>query len=93
MINQVFAKKNLPVILGSKSFVEMVKENFFNSNNFEDVPETKRLAPDIEKIKTAVFRDYDIKEDELYSTKRGFFNEPRNVAVNDKGSNLCLTLN
>ena len=81
MINQVFARKNLPAILGSKSFVDRVKEKFFNSNNFEDVPETKRLAPDIEKIEIAVCRDYDIKEDELYSTRRGLFNEPRNVAV------------
>ncbi len=80
-INQIFGRRNLPAILGSKSFVDRIKDKFFNLNNFEEIPETKRLAPDIDKIKYAVCKAYDIKEKELYVTRRGYFNEPRNVAV------------
>jgi len=50
-------------------------------NNFEDVPETKRLAPDSEKIKKAVCKESNIEDKKLYVTRRGYFNEPRNVAI------------
>ncbi len=80
-INQIFGRRNLPAILGSKSFVDRIKDKFFNRTNFEEIPETKRLAPDIDKIKSAVCKAYNIKEKELYVTRRGYFNEPRNVAV------------
>jgi REP element-mobilizing transposase RayT len=80
-INQLFGRGNLPSILGSKSFVDRIKNNFFSLDDFEEHPETKRLAPDIDRIKYAVCNAYDIKETELYVTRRGYFNEPRNVTV------------
>jgi len=80
-INRIFERRKLPTVLGSKSFVDRIKEKYFTLKNFEEIPETKRLAPDVNKIKSAVCRAYKIKEDELYVTRRGFFNEPRNVAV------------
>ena len=61
--------------------VDRIKDNFFNLNNFEEIPETKRLAPGIDKIKYAVCMAYNIEETALYVTRRGYFNEPRNVAV------------
>ena len=68
---------NLAVISGK----DRIKDKFFNLKNFEEIPETKSLAPGIDKIKHAVCMAYDIKEAELYVTRRGYFNEPRNVAV------------
>jgi chromosomal replication initiation ATPase DnaA len=59
----------------------MIKDKFFNLKNFEEIPETNKLAPDIDKIKYTVCKAYNIKETELYVTMRGYFNEPRNVAV------------
>ena len=80
-INQIFGRRNLPAVLGSKSFVDRIKDTFFNLKNVEEIPETKRLAPGIDKIKHAVCMAYNIKEPELYVPRRGYFNEPRNVAV------------
>jgi len=80
-INRIFGRKNLPAVLGSKSFVDRIKDKFFNAKYFEEIPETKRLAPDIDKIKYAVCKSYNIKENELYVSRRGYFNEPRNAAV------------
>jgi putative transposase len=80
-INKIFSRKNLPAIIGTKPFVDRIKEKFFNMKDFEDVPATRRLAPDISKIKFAVCKAYNIEEAELYVTKRGYFNEPRNVAT------------
>ena len=38
------------------------------------------VAPDSEKIKGAVCREYDINEEDLLISKRGMTNEPRNMA-------------
>ena len=80
-INRIFGRKKLPSVLGSKRFVDWIKENYFTLKDFEEIPETKRLAPDAAKIKFQVCKAYKIKEADLYVTKRGVFNEPRNVAV------------
>ena len=45
------------------------------------MPESKSLAPDSEKIKGAVCREYDINEEDLLISKRGMTNEPRNTAI------------
>jgi putative transposase len=80
-INKILGRKNLPTVLGSKRFVDRIKDKFFNLNDFEEILATKRLAPDIDKIKYAVCKAYNIEESELYLSRRGYFNEPRNVAV------------
>jgi REP element-mobilizing transposase RayT len=80
-INRIFARRKMPPVLGGKNFVERIKERYFTLKAFEEIPETKRLSPDIDKIKSNVCRAYNIKEDDLYVTRRGVFNEPRNIAI------------
>jgi len=80
-INRLFAMKNLPSIIGSKGFIEKIKAKFFNMNDFEEISEKKILAPDSARIINAVCKEYKIEEKDLYVTRRGHFNEPRNVAV------------
>jgi putative transposase len=80
-INQIFGRRTLPTVLGSKSFVDRIKDTFFDSKNFEEIPEAKRLAPDIDKIKSTVCKAYNIEETDLYISTRGYFNEPRNAAI------------
>ena len=80
-INQIFGRSKLPVVIGSESFVDLIKDNFFGSKDFEEVPEAKRLAPNIDKIKRTVCKAYNIEEPDLYLSRRGYFNEPRNVAI------------
>ena len=80
-INRIFGRKKLPSVLGSKGFIDRIKERFFNPKDFEEIPEARRLAPDTDKIKRVVCKAYKIKEDDLYASRRGSFNEPRNIAV------------
>jgi len=47
----------------------------------DEVPQSKELAPDIDRIKKMICQTYHIKEDDLLQSKRGVFNEPRNVAI------------
>jgi len=80
-INSIFNRKKWPSIIGSDKFIEGVKERFFNKKRHMEVPDSKALAPEIEKIKEALCRLYEIKEGELLYSKRGERNEARNIAM------------
>jgi len=80
-INRIFSQSKFPSVLGSESFVEKVKDNFFHKKRHDEIPESRRLAPDAEKIKKAICRAYGIEESSLLSSRRGVLNEPRNVAI------------
>jgi REP element-mobilizing transposase RayT len=78
---EVFSRKRLPWVLGSEGFVAAVKERFFGRKLNDEVPESRELAPDVNKIKRAVCEFYRIEEAELLVSRRGSFNEARNVAI------------
>jgi REP element-mobilizing transposase RayT len=80
-INRIFARRNQPSVLGDKSFIEKIKEKYYNPTDFDEIPEIRTLAPAADKIKNEVCDVYNIQKAELYLTRRGHFNEPRNVAV------------
>ena len=70
-----------PSVLGSERFVHTLKERFFSRDVDEEVPQSKELAPEKDRIKRAVCEFYRINEAELLRSRRGDFNEPRNVAI------------
>jgi putative transposase len=80
-ILQVFSRKKWPWVLGSEGFVSAVKESFFARKLDGEVPESRELAPEVEEIKRAVCEFYGVGEAELFVSRRGSFNEPRNVAL------------
>ena len=80
-INLIFQKKKLPSILGKDDFVYWVKNRFFERKVHIEVPDSRLLAPDKEKIQDVVCKTYSITKEELAKSKRGTFNEPRNVAI------------
>ncbi|MDR4499646.1 MAG: transposase [Candidatus Scalindua sp.] len=80
-IVNVFKKKNYPSILGTEEFINWVKEKYSAFLFKEEIPETKLLAPDKEKIILAVCKEYKVKMSQLYGIRRGAVNEPRNIAI------------
>ena len=78
---QVFSRKKWPWVLGSEGFVTAVKERFFARKLDDEVPESRELAPAVDQIKRAVCEYYRVEEAELFVSRRGSFNEPRNVAI------------
>ena len=80
-INQIFGRRNLPTIVGKKGFVDEIKDKFFPSKNHEEVPESRFLAPDVDTIINEVSKYYNIRNNDLLLSRRGYFNEPRNVAI------------
>ena len=65
-INRMLTRKKLPAIIGSKSFIDKVKELFFTEKIHEEVPESRYLVPDIDKIIEEVCKFYNIDTDVLF---------------------------
>ena len=80
-INRILGHGNLPPMLGTKKFLDKINDLFFSDKTHEEVPEAKILAPDPARILDAVVNLYEITIDELCSSRRGYFNEPRNVTI------------
>lgn len=80
-IKRLFSLKNLPSVFGPESFITRIKEQYYFKKKSYEVPESKTLAPEPETIITAVCEQYGVSFENLHSSKRGVFNEPRNVAV------------
>ncbi|MFC1825690.1 helix-turn-helix domain-containing protein [Thermodesulfobacteriota bacterium] len=73
--------KKRPSVLGPKEFLDDIKERFFTEKRHSEIPESRILSPENESIKQAVCDFYDVKEEDLLQSRRGVFNEPRNVAI------------
>jgi len=80
-VDGIMEGKKWPSFLGSADFSEWIKSRFTRSKSDAEVPRTKDLMPDASRIIQVVSEFYGVPETDLYSSRRGFFNEPRNVAV------------
>ena len=78
---RVFERKNQPSMLGSKEFISRVKNRFFKKKVDKEVPASKRLAPEMERIISEVSRYYGAGPTSLTAVRRGIENEARDVAV------------
>jgi len=80
-VEQVFARLNLPAILGGKEFVQIIKDRFFQAKTNREVPTARHLAPTKREVLDAVLSTYNVQESTLSVSRRGSTNEPRDVAM------------
>ena len=80
-INKIFGQRKWSPIIGSDVFLDCVKETFFEKKRHVEIPESKALAPETEKIKEMVCRSYGVKNEDILFSKRGMRNEARNTAI------------
>ena len=80
-IERFYSLKKLPSILGSDLFKEFVREKYSDLINQPEIPESKALAPDADKVISAVCEYYRISKEELLESRRGTVNLPRDVAI------------
>ena len=71
----------MPTAIGSERFIDKIKEKFFSKQTHEEIPESRFLAPDVDKIIKEASKYYKVTQDDILVSKRGHFNEPRNVAI------------
>lgn len=77
----LFEKKKWPAILGSQRFVSRTREKFYSGKMHEEIPQPRELAPTLETIRKTVCSSYRISENDLEHSRRGIWNEARNVAI------------
>jgi putative transposase len=80
-VAKLFSLKKLPSFFGPESFITEMKEKYYFKKKSYEVPESKRLAPTSDSIILSVCEHYGVTFNELLMTRRGIFNEPRNIAV------------
>ena len=77
----ILGKKKLPYMLGSEEFIERMRHMFSVEKRHAEVPESRSLTPDVERIRAVVCKSYNVTKEALTATRRGTANEARNVAI------------
>jgi len=80
-ILNTLGQKKLPAILGTEEFIKRLKEKYYQKGCDNQVPQSVILAPVIGRIKQVVSEEYKVILESLEFSRRGVFNEPRNVAI------------
>ena len=80
-IKRFYFLKNLPSILGDDSFKDFIKEKFSHLGFRVEVPESKILAPTASAVIAAVCKYYKTNQDNLFASRRGQENLPRNIGI------------
>jgi len=76
-----YSKKNMPSILGSDKFIKWLKDRFPKKKKEKEIPESKKLCPEVIDIKSAVCSHYKIEDADLLKSRRGVENEARDLAI------------
>ena len=80
-IERFYSLKKLPSILGSDSFKEFVREKYSELINQAEIPESKALAPDAKRVISAACKYYRLSKKELFESRRGTENLPRDLTI------------
>lgn len=80
-LSAIYGKRKLPAMVGSESFLKLIKDQYFTKKRHMEVPESRLLAPEKHSIISAVCTAYTVSQSDLQISKRGHLNEPRNVAI------------
>ncbi|MBP1729764.1 MAG: hypothetical protein H6Q55_193 [Deltaproteobacteria bacterium] len=80
-IIDLLERKKWPAILGPQRFINKTREKFFSGNVHEEIPQSRELAPTLDTIRITVCASYRISEGDLERSRRGTWNEARNVAI------------
>jgi chromosomal replication initiation ATPase DnaA len=74
-------RKTCRLLKGTEGFVKRIKGNFLDRKRHREILGSRFLAPDAERIKEEVCKVFGVDRAELYESKRGFSNQPRNIAI------------
>jgi len=80
-LSDLLDRKRWPTLIGPKSFLDWAKITFRDLKSTGEITQGKDLYVDTSTILSFVCSFYDVDYNELLSTKRGLFNEPRSAAI------------
>jgi len=77
----IMNRKKWPSLLGPQAFIDWVKTTYRDAKGQDETPQIKELSVDIDRIIISVCDYYGVNRDDLFTSKRGSFNEPRSAAI------------
>ncbi len=80
-IQHFFSLKNLPSILGSEQFIDMIKETFGELHKDLELSNREVLSVDGQAVIQAVCAVCDIDKEQLLTVRRGVANVPKDLAM------------
>ena len=80
-LKTIYEKSNLPLYLGAKDFIDDIRHKYSGKTIKEEMPQFRELAIDKTEIEHAVVKFYQLETEELMKSRRGNYNEARNVAI------------
>lgn len=80
-LKALYEKSKLPLLLGSKEFINDVRRKYYDKTIKKEIPQSRELAPDKAQIERAVLQVYKLAVEDILKSRRGKNNEPRNVAI------------
>ncbi len=80
-VKKIYASKNIPSVFGNETFKEWVKEKFMHLQFTRDIPESRQLTPSSEKIVQLTCRYFGVAKEQMFISKRGQENLPRDIAI------------
>jgi putative transposase len=80
-IKAIYEKSKLPLLLGGKEFINAIRHKYYDKTTTKEMPQAKELFPDKFQIEEAVSRVYEIEVGEILKSRRGNYNEARNVTI------------
>ena len=70
-----------PVCLGPQAFIDRIKETYGSQKINKDIPSSRELLPDTNRILEMVCKSYDVAVADFFKKRRGKINEARDVAI------------
>ena len=81
LISTLYNKGKLPLLLGSKEFIEDIRHQYQGKANIKDTPQVRELFKEKSEIEEAVRQIYRVNREDLMQSRRGNYNEARNMAI------------
>jgi REP element-mobilizing transposase RayT len=80
-VSEKISGKKWPVCLGPQAFIDRIKETYGAEKINRDMPSSRELLPDKQRILEVVCKFYDITASDILKMRRGKMNEARNAAI------------
>ena len=77
----LYGKNILPLLLGTKDFIDDIRRKYYDKAIKREMPQARELVLEKSRIEDAVTIIYELKVDDLLKSRRGNYNEARNVAI------------
>ena len=80
-LKTIYEKSNLPLFLGAKDFIDDIRHKYSGKTIKKEMPQSRALVPEKTDVERAVVKFYKLETEELLKSRRGNYNEARNVTI------------